>query len=69
MLALVSKFQEALEKNIEKPVAMLKHFIEGQSNLVLNQNLKMLTKEQIIEIIRDKNFVEILEQLNNENID
>jgi hypothetical protein len=65
LLTLVGKFQEALEKNIEKPVAMLKQLIQGQGSFVLNKNLDKLTKEEIIDIIKDKNLVELLEQLDN----
>jgi hypothetical protein len=63
LFKLVDKFQEALEKNIEKPVAMLKQLIQSQSKFVFNRNLDKLTREEIIEIIKDKNLIELLEQL------
>jgi hypothetical protein len=63
LLALASKFEEALRLNIEKPIAMLKQLIQEKPLLALNRNLNKLTKENIIEIIKDKNLVELLEQL------
>lgn len=63
LLALAAKFEEALRLNIEKPVAMLRQLIQEKQWLALNRNLNMLTKENIIEIIKDKNLVELLEQL------
>ena len=63
LFKLVDKFKEALEKNIEKPVAMLKQLIQSQSKFVLNRNLDKLTREEIIEIIKEKNLIELLEQL------
>jgi hypothetical protein len=63
---LVSKFQEAINKNIEKPVAVLKQLIQSNPSFAsvgLYLNLDKLSKEDIIEIIKDKNLVELLEQL------
>ena len=42
---------------------MLKQLIQGQSSFVLNHNLEKLSKEEIIDIIKDKNLLELLEQL------
>ncbi|MBY0534888.1 MAG: hypothetical protein K2P88_03480 [Chitinophagaceae bacterium] len=63
LLELASKFQEAVLFNIEKPVAILKQLIQGNASLALYRNLDKLTKEDIIEIIKDKNLVQLLEQL------
>lgn len=60
---LVSKFKYAINENIEKPVAVLKHLIQGNPSFALYRNLNMLTNEDLVEIIKDKNFVELLEQL------
>lgn len=65
LLALANKFQEAVLQNIEKPVAILKQLIQGNASLALYRNLDKLSKEDIIEIIKDKNLVELLEQLEN----
>jgi hypothetical protein len=63
LLTIAKEFQSAIEKNIEKPVTILKQIISGHSALVLNKGLDKLSKEEIIEIIKDKNLVELLEQL------
>jgi hypothetical protein len=63
LLTLVSKFEEAILQNIEKPVAILKQLIQTNPSLALYRNLDKLSKENIIEIIKDKNLVELLEQL------
>lgn len=63
LLALANKFQEAVLQNIEKPVAILKQLIQRNASLALYRNLDKLSKEDIIEIIKDKNLVELLEQL------
>lgn len=60
---LVNKFKEALNENIEKPVAVLKQLIHGNPSFALYRNLDKLSNEDIIEIIKDKNLVELLEQL------
>jgi len=65
LLALANKFQEAVLQNIEKPVAILKQLVQGNASLALYRNLDKLSKEDIIEIIKDKNLVELLEQLEN----
>lgn len=66
LLKLVSKFQQAIEANIEKPVAMLKQFIQRNGSLALYRNLDKLSKEDIIEIIKDQNFVQLIEELEND---
>ncbi|XVJ67833.1 MAG: hypothetical protein HEQ40_17240 [Lacibacter sp.] len=63
LLQLAEKFEKALSLNIEKPVAILKKLIQGNASLALHRNLDKLSKEEIIEIIKDKNLVELLEQL------
>lgn len=63
LLALAKKFEQALQLNIEKPIAILKQLIQGNTSLALHRNLDKLSKEEIIEIIKDKNLVQLLEQL------
>jgi hypothetical protein len=63
LLALAVKFEQALQLNIEKPIAILKQLIQGNTSLALHRNLDKLSKEEIIEIIKDKNLVQLLEQL------
>lgn len=63
LLALAEKFEQALLLNIEKPIAILKQLMKGNNSLALHRNLDKLSKEEIIEIIKDKNLVQLLEQL------
>jgi hypothetical protein len=63
LLQLAEKFEQALLLKIEKPIAILKQIIHGNASLTLHKNLDKLSKEEIIEIIKDKNLVELLEQL------
>lgn len=69
LLALANQFQEAILLNIEKPVAILKQLIQDNPSLALYRNLNKLSKENIIEIIKDKNLVELLEMLENSKND
>lgn len=66
LLIVAKRFEEELMKNTERPFAMLKQLLGSNQALALNKNLKNLTKEEIVEIIKDKNLVEILERLNDE---
>jgi len=59
----VDKFKEAINENIEKPVAVLKQLIQGNPSFALYHNLDKLSNDDIIEIIKDKNLIELLEQL------
>jgi hypothetical protein len=63
LLQLATKFQEALLLNAEKPIAMLKQITQTNPSFALYRNLEKLSKEEIIEFIKDKNFVQLLEQL------
>lgn len=63
LLELVNKFQEAILLNIEKPISILKQLIQGNATPSLYKNLEKFSKEDIIEIIKDKNLVELIEQL------
>lgn len=63
LLALVKKIQEGIERKIDKPITLLKQIIEKDPSLALYRNLDNLSKEDIIEIIKDKNFVDLLEEL------
>lgn len=63
LLLLVSKFQEALLLNIEKPISILKQIIQGNPSFALYKNLDKISKDEIIEIIKDKNLVDLIEQL------
>lgn len=60
---LANKFKEAINQNTEKPIAILKQIIQCNPSFALYHNLDKLSKEDIIEIIKDKNIVELLEEL------
>lgn len=60
---LVDKFKEAINQNLEKPVAVLKQLMQENPSFALYRNLDKLSNEDIIEIIKDKNLVDLLEQL------
>jgi len=68
LLELASKFQDAILQNIEKPVSILKQLIQSNASFALYSNLDKLSREDILEIIKDKNLVDLLEKLDkNEN--
>jgi hypothetical protein len=68
LLKLASKFQDAILQNIEKPVSILKQLIQSNASFALYSNLDKLSREDILEIIKDKNLVDLLEKLDkNEN--
>ena len=63
---IVSKFQDAIEKNIDKPIASLKKLIEEKELSVQFRNLDKLTEEEIKEIIKGKNLVDLMDELDGE---
>jgi hypothetical protein len=63
---IVSKFQEAIENNIDKPIASLKKLIEAKELSVQFRNLDKLTVEEIKEIIKGKNLVDLMDELDGE---
>jgi len=67
LLQLVSKFQEAVLNNIERPIFILKQMVQSNPSFALYNNLEKLSKEDIIEIIKDKNLIELIEQLEHDD--
>ncbi|PQJ78343.1 hypothetical protein [Polaribacter porphyrae] len=63
---IVAKFQDAIEKNIDKPIASLKKIIEAKELSVQFRNLDKLTEEEIKEIIKGKNLVDLMDELDGE---
>lgn len=59
-------FRDAIEKNIDKPISYLKNLIVKNQFQVQYRNLDNLGIDEIKEIIKDQNLLEILEQLENE---
>lgn len=56
----------AIEKNIDKPISFLKSLIANNQFQVQYRNLDHLGVDEIKEIIKDQNLLELLEQLQNE---
>lgn len=63
---IISKFQEAIDKNIDKPIASLKKLIEDKELSIQFRNLDKLTEEEIKEIIKGKNLVDLMDELDGE---
>lgn len=58
--------QNAIENNIDKPISYLKSLIANNKFNVQYRNLDNLGIEEIKEIIKDQNLLELLEQLEND---
>jgi len=59
-------FKDAIEKNTEKPISILKGMIKEGQLSVQFRSLDKLREEDIKEIIREKNLIELIEQLEND---
>jgi len=57
--------QNAIENNIDKPISYLKGLVTNNQFQVQYRNLENLGIEEIKEIIKDQNLLELLEQLEN----
>lgn len=63
MLIVVHKFKKGLEKNLEKPITTLKQLIKKKPQLLRARNLNKLNEDDIKELIKGHNLVELLNQL------
>lgn len=63
---IIEKFQDAINKNVEKPIATLMGMIESKEMRVQFRNLDKLTPEEIKEIIKGKNLVDLMDELDEE---
>jgi ATP-dependent Lon protease len=63
---IVGKFQDAINKNIEKPIATLINLVGTKQMSVQFRNLDKLTPDEIKEIIKGKNLVDLMDELDNE---
>ena len=63
---IVEKFQDAIYRNIDKPIATLINLVETKQMSVQFRNLDKLTPEEIKEIIKGKNLVDLMDELDNE---
>ncbi|WP_209400451.1 hypothetical protein [Pseudozobellia sp. WGM2] len=66
LLKATESFQEAINKGLEKPIAYLNNLIKENQLLVQYNNLDKLSSDEIKEIIKDQNLIEIIELLENE---
>lgn len=62
----VSLYRNALKSGLEKPIAYMNQLISQNKMAVQYKNLGKLSEEEITEIIKDQNLIEILELLEKE---
>lgn len=56
-------FEDAIKKNTAKPIAYLKRLMSENQSLALYHNFEKLSKDDIQAIIKDKNLIDIIEQI------
>jgi uncharacterized lipoprotein YehR (DUF1307 family) len=66
LLKATESFQEAINKGLEKPIAYLNNLIRENQLAVQYNKLDKLSPDEIKEIIKDHNLIEIIELLENE---
>lgn len=66
LLKASESFQEAINKGLEKPIAYLNNLIKENQLVVQYNKLDKLSPDEIKEIIKDQNLIEIIELLENE---
>lgn len=66
LIRATESFQDAISKGLEKPVAYLNTLIKENRIAVQYNNLEKLSSDEIKEIIKDQNLIEIIELLENE---
>jgi len=59
-------FQDAINKNIEKPISYLRNLVDSNQLAFGHRNLEKLTSDDITELIKDHNLLDILEKLEND---
>ncbi|MDR2009422.1 MAG: hypothetical protein LBQ22_02965 [Bacteroidales bacterium] len=59
-------FKDAINKNLDKPVHYLKNLITNNELQVQYRNLDKLSIEEIQNIIKDQNLIELLEKFDND---
>jgi hypothetical protein len=63
---IVEKFQDAIHRNVEKPIATLISLVETKQMSIQFRNLDKLTPDEIKEIIKGKNLVDLMDELDDE---
>lgn len=66
LLKMAESFKDALVKGLDRPVAYLNNLIRENQVIVQYKNLEKLSTDEIKEIIKDQNLIEIIELLENE---
>tara|TARA_R110002111_G_scaffold156492_4_gene223191 strand:- start:196 stop:594 length:399 start_codon:yes stop_codon:yes gene_type:complete len=66
LLKATESFQDAINKGLEKPIAYLNNLIKENQLVVQYNKLDKLSSDEIKEIIKDQNLIEIIELLENE---
>jgi hypothetical protein len=69
LLVIASKCKEAIEKNIEKPIQFLRDLMASKLSTSYNSNLDKLSQEEIIDLIKDQNLANLLDQLDQDGTD
>jgi len=62
----VESFQDAIQKGLDKPIAYLNQLIKENRVEFQFNKLDKLSKDELKEIIKDQNLIEIIELLENE---
>jgi hypothetical protein len=63
LLKVVHKFKDAINKNQDKPIATLRQILKDNPQAIRARNLDNLDEEDIKELIKGFNLVEILNKL------
>lgn len=66
LLKATESFQEAINNGLEKPIAYLNNLIKKNQLVVQYNKLDKLSYDEIKEIIKDQNLIEIIELLEDE---
>lgn len=59
-------FQDAISQNLDKPISYLKNLVASNQLAFGHRNLDKLSTDEIKELIKDHNLLEILEKLEND---
>ncbi len=59
-------FQDAISQNIDKPISYLKNLVASNQLAFGHRNLDKLSSDEIKELIKDHNLLDILEKLEND---
>ena len=59
-------FKDAINRNIEKPISYLRNLVDSNQLAFSHRNLDKLTSDEIKELIKDHNLLDILEKFEND---